>query len=77
MSNFGSLPIGELFDYAGNVYRKRSTRTAEIIASRSYNADELRWAIHKDYSGVWGYFSNRQRVNQEALWWAAMQGAAS
>jgi hypothetical protein len=72
MSSFDALPIGELFDYAGNVYRKRSTRTAEIIASRSYNADELRWAVHADYSGFWVYFGKRQRVNQEQHWWAAM-----
>jgi hypothetical protein len=72
MQSFGSLPIGELFDYGGNVYRKRSTRTAEIIASRSYNPDALRWAVHADYSGTWGYFTQRQTINQERHWWAAM-----
>ena len=72
MNNFGSLAIGELFDCGGNMYRKRSTRTAEIIASRSYNADGLRWAVHADYSGTWGYFGKRERVNQERHWWAAM-----
>ena len=72
MNNFGSVPVGANFDYAGNIYRKRSTRTAEIVASRSYNADELRWAIHDDYSGVWGYFSQCQRVNQERHWWQSM-----
>ena len=75
MSSFGSLPVGELFEYGGNMYRKRSTRTAVITASRSYNPDALRWATHEDYSGVWGYFAQRQRVNQEAHWLAAMQGA--
>lgn len=69
---FGSLPVGEVFDYGGNVYRKRSTRTAEIIASRSYNPDELRWAVHADYSGTWGYFNQSQSVNQERHWWSSM-----
>jgi hypothetical protein len=72
MQSFDSLPIGDTFDYGGNVYRKRSTRTAEIIASRSYNPDTLRWAIHADYSGTWGYFAQRQTVNHERHWWAAM-----
>jgi hypothetical protein len=69
---FASLPSGDLFDYGGNVYRKRSSRTAEIIASRTYNPDTLRWAIHANYSGTWGYFTQSQQVNQEQRWWQAM-----
>ena len=72
MTTFASVPIGDTFDYGGNVYRKRSTRTAEITTSRSYNPDALRWAVHTDYSGIWGYFAQRQQVNQERHWWAAM-----
>ena len=72
MQTFASVPIGDTFDYGGNVYRKRSTRTAEITASRRYNPDALRWAVHTDYSGIWGYFAQREQVNQERHWWAAM-----
>ena len=72
---FDSIPVGETFNYGGNIYRKRSTRTAEIVMGRTYNPDELRWAIHTDHSGAWGYFAKRQHVNQESRWWAAMQGA--
>lgn len=77
MKQFSQIPVGESFDYGGNLYRKRSSRTAVIIMSRSYNPDELRWAIHDDYSGTWGYFNQRQPVNQESQWWRAMRHGAS
>lgn len=67
---FALVPVGECFDYCGNVYRKRSTRTAEIVKSRTHDGQQ--WAIHEDYSGVWGYFPKSQRVNHEREWWAAM-----
>jgi hypothetical protein len=73
MISFASIPVGETFDYGGNIYRKRSTRTAEIVMSRGYSPDTLTWFIHDNYTGVWGYFAQRQMVNQEAHWWAAMQ----
>jgi hypothetical protein len=73
MQSFNTLAVGETFDYGGNVYRKRSTRTAEIIMGRSYNPDTLRWAIHDDHNGTWGYFPQRQTVNQERRWWVAME----
>lgn len=68
---FQSIPVNSTFDYCGNLYRKRSTRTAVIIKSRSYNPAGG-WAIHDDYSGQWGFFANRQAVNQEAHWWLSM-----
>ena len=70
--HFGSLPVGAMFDYGGNVYRKRSTRTAVIIFSRTYDPDGLRWNIHVEHKGVWGYFAQRQTVNQEQNWWVAI-----
>lgn len=76
MKTFASLPVGTTFDYGGNIYRKRSTRTAEIVMGRTYNPDELRWAVHTDHSGVWAYFEQRQHVNQESYWWYTMLGAA-
>ena len=72
-NRFDSIEVGSTFDYGGNVYRKRSTRTAEIVLGRTYNPDELRWAIHDDHAGTWAYFSQGQRVNQESHWWNAMQ----
>ena len=71
--HFGSIAVGATFDCGGNVYRKRSTRTAEIVLSRTYNPDEARWAIHDDYSGTWAYFAQSEPVNSEAHWWSAMQ----
>ena len=76
MVTFAALRVGNTFDYGGNIYRKRSTRTAEIVMGRTYNPDQLRWAIHTDHSGVWAYFSQRQHVNQESYWWYTMLGAA-
>jgi hypothetical protein len=55
----------------GNLYLKRSTRTAVIVKSRSYNPNGG-WATHDDYSGQWGFFPARQAVNQEGHWWEAM-----
>lgn len=69
--SFQSIPVGQTFDYCGNLYRKRSTRTAVIVKSRSYNYTD-KWSIHDDYSGQWGFFHNTQAVNQEAHWWDAM-----
>ena len=74
MTTFASVPLGNIFCYGGNVYKKQSSRTAAIIASRSYNPDALLWAVHEDYKGVWGYFAQRQGVNQELGWWRAMTG---
>lgn len=73
MQSFASLPIGETFDHGGNLWRKRSSRTAEITMSRSHNPDAQRWAIHTDHSGTWAYFNQRETVNQERHWWDAMQ----
>jgi len=67
---FVFVPVGEQFDYCGNVYRKRSTRTAEIVKSRTH--DGQCWAIHDSYAGQWGYFPKWERVNQERAWWDAM-----
>lgn len=69
--SFQSIAVGQTFDYCGNLYRKRSTRTAVIVKSRSHNPNEG-WAIHEDYSGQWGFFPARQAVNQEGHWWEAM-----
>ena len=69
--SFQSIAVGQTFDYCGNLYLKRSTRTAVIVKSRSYNPAGG-WAIHEDYSGQWGFFPNRQAVNQEAHWWQSM-----
>ena len=68
---FRAAPVGGTFEYCGNVYRKRSTRTAEIIQSRGYDTAASRWYLHSSYSGVWGYFPQDQRVNQECHWWTA------
>jgi hypothetical protein len=65
-----------MFDCGGNVYRKRSTRTAVIIFSRTYDPDELRWNIHTEHKGVWGYCAQLQPVNQEQKWWVAIGGPA-
>jgi hypothetical protein len=73
---FQSIPVSQTFDYCGNLYRKRSTRTAEIVKSRTHNPDSG-WQIHEDYSGQWGFFPNRQAVNQEAYWWQAMEHRAT
>jgi hypothetical protein len=69
--SFQSIPVGQTFDYCGNLYLKRSTRTAAIVKSRSYNPDGG-WAIHQDYSGQWGFFPKAMAVNQEARWWELM-----
>jgi len=68
--SFHGVPVGETFDYCGNIYRKRSTRTAEIVRSRGHDGE--RWFIRDDFAGQWGYFPARQRVNHEHHWWEAM-----
>lgn len=70
MRAFASIPVGDTFDYAGNLYLKRSSRTAVIVFGRGYNPDALRWFIHTDHSGTWHYFAQCQTVDQERKWWA-------
>ena len=43
---FNELPVGANFSLNGNQWRKRSTRTAEIVGS--------------DYAGTWFYFKQRE-----------------
>ena len=69
--SFQSIPVNATFDYCGNLYLKRSTRTAVIVKSRSYNPAGG-WAIHDDYSGQWGFFPKAMAVNQESHWWQSM-----
>jgi len=57
---FAQVSKGECFECGGNLYRKRSSRTAEIVATRQCNGLA---SVHRRYAGVWGYFSNPDRVN--------------
>ena len=73
MNKFAYIPVGVTFDYGGNLYRKRSSRTAEIVMGRGYDPDDLCWFIHEDHKGTWAYFAQSQMVNHEWRWWQAMQ----
>jgi len=44
---FSELPAGALFSKNGNQYKKRSTRTAEMVKP-------------VEYSGLWFYFARRE-----------------
>lgn len=46
--HFHELPTGTMFDYNGNTWRKRSTRTAEIV-------------YPLEHAGVWFYFGKRDQ----------------
>lgn len=48
-AHFSELPARALFTLNGNQYRKRSTRTAEIVKPASY-------------AGAWFYFRARELV---------------
>lgn len=70
MVTFFHIPTGGTFDHGGNVWRKRSSRTAEIVQSRTH--DGKRWAIHPYTGRTIAYFRNREWVNRESAWWRAM-----
>lgn len=70
MNTFGEMWRGEWFEFGGSIWRKRSSRTAEIIISRSHNG--RRWAIHQVEHSAWFYFSKGEPVNREKQWFKAM-----
>ena len=48
-AHFSKLPLNTQFSLNGNMFKKRSTRTAEIVTPHQY-------------SGTWFYFKSRQLV---------------
>lgn len=70
MVTFFHIPTGSTFDHGGNVWRKRSSRTAEIVQSRTHDGE--RWAVHQVHAGTIAYFRQRDVVNRERGWWSAM-----
>ena len=48
-TQFNSLPVGSLFIKGGNKWKKRSTRTAEIVEP-------------VEYAGTWFYFGMSESV---------------
>lgn len=48
-TQFERIKIGKNFSKNGNLYKKRSTRTAEIVSPT-------------EYAGQWFYFSNKDQV---------------
>lgn len=70
MKRFSEVWIGEWFESGGNVWRKRSSRTAEIIMSRTHDGNK--WRINSDYFGKWFYFGKHETVNREYEWYAKM-----
>lgn len=66
---FHQIPIGNTFSNCGNLYRKRSSRTADMIAQRHYHLAGV-WTISNQpvpYS--WFYFRKTDVVDQESHWW--------
>lgn len=68
--SFDQLAVGEKFAHGGNVWRKRSKYTAEVVISRTYDGDT--WAIHKQHMGTICYFKTREPINFGRGWWEAM-----
>jgi hypothetical protein len=60
---FFEVKKGDYFERGGNLWLKKSTRTAEIIASKTGAT------IHKDFSGKWFHFSRFDSVNSNAVFW--------
>ena len=66
---FASVPVGDYFECGGNLYRKRSLRTAVIVASRGCVGSEV-GTVHRRYAGAWGYFSNLECIDHDPEEWA-------
>lgn len=49
LTQFQRVKVNALFSKGGNLWLKRSTRTAEILTP-------------EEHAGVWGYFRNREPV---------------
>jgi len=73
---FASVPVGDHFEHGGNLWRKRSMRTAEIIASRGRVGSEV-GTVHRHYAGAWSYFRNLERVDHDVEEWAPRTKRAS
>ena len=70
MAVFNLVPVGDLFDSNGNVWRKRSSRTAELAVTRTHDGDQ--WAVHPYEGRTISYFRKWCQVNREVTWWRAM-----
>ena len=58
---FIDLPVDAFFANGGNVYKKKSTRTAVIVGAVRYLKN--RYVITQEFEGVWGYFKLSEMVN--------------
>jgi hypothetical protein len=70
MPVFNSIPIGQSFDHGGNIWRKRSGRTAIRTVTRGH--DGGRWWVSPITGGEIAYFRQGERVGSESHWWQAM-----
>ena len=72
MNQFKDIAIGEEFDANGNVWRKRSSRTAALVLCRGYTGS--RWFLFTpENEGDWFWFGLDERVNSERHWWECMR----
>jgi len=61
---FEDLKVGRKFEQGGNIWIKKSTRTASII----YPAE---------YSGRWFYFKNHDLVTIGSVWWSSSKSGGT
>jgi hypothetical protein len=60
---FFEVNPGEHFERGGNLWVKKSSRTAQIVASN------IGSTIHTDYAGKRFYFTRFDSVNSNAVFW--------
>lgn len=64
---FDHVSVGMCFEHGGNLWRKRSQRTARIVAS--IETVENPGTVHRRYKGTWCYWRNAEAVNADVRRW--------